>query len=196
MPGLFDPIEVRGTHLRNRIFTAPMCQYSVMRRDGVPTSWHLVHLGSRATGGAALVFAEMTDVLPEGRISPGCTGIWNGEQEAAWRRIVDFVHAATPAKIGLQIAHAGRKGAVHHPWEGEDVPLPAGECWQTMAPSAEPYRPHWRPAKAMTRAPLSERLKTGLRRYLSEARDNYVVPSKIRLAELLTRAEYTDAPRG
>jgi anthraniloyl-CoA monooxygenase len=100
------------------------------------------------------VIAEMTDVLPEGRITPGCTGLWNDAQERAWRRIVDFVHQRTGAKIGIQIAHAGRKGSVAHPWRGEDVPLPDGEAWETAAPSALPYRPHWRAPKAMDRAAM------------------------------------------
>ena len=151
-PPLFTPFRARSVELANRVIVSPMCQYSAV--EGVPNEWHLVHLGSRAMGGAALVVGEMTDVLPEGRISLGCTGLWNGEQEAAWRRIVEFVHASTPAKIGLQIAHSGRKGSVHHPWEGEDIPLPEAEAWTTMAPSPEPYRPGWRPAKAMTRADM------------------------------------------
>ena len=141
MPGLFDPIEVRGTRLRNRIFTAPMCQYSVMRRDGVPTSWHLVHLGSIAAGGSSLVIAEATAVTPEGRISDRDTGIWNDEQADAWRPIADFV-ASQGAVPGIQLAHAGRKASTWSPW-GEDggdgtVPIELGG-WPALAPSAVAY---------------------------------------------------------
>ena len=99
--GLFDPFVQRGVTLRNRIAVSPMCQYSC--EEGMATDWHLVHLGSRAIGGAGLVITEMTDVEPEGRITPGCTGLWNDEQEAAWKRIVDFVHGQTSARIGLQL---------------------------------------------------------------------------------------------
>ncbi|MGN6199505.1 NADH:flavin oxidoreductase/NADH oxidase [Humibacter sp.] len=142
MPGLFDPIEVRGTRLRNRIFTAPMCQYSVMRRDGVPTSWHLVHLGSIAAGGSSLVIAEATAVTPEGRISDRDTGIWNDEQADAWRPIAEFV-ASQGAVPGIQLAHAGRKGSTWAPWgEPEDrqgsIPAELGG-WTTAAPSAVAY---------------------------------------------------------
>ena len=98
-----------------------MCQYSA--EDGTVNDWHLVHLGSRAIGGAGLVIAEMTNVAPEGRITAGCAGLYRGEHLAAWKRIVDFAHAHSPAKIGIQLAHAGRKGSVRHPWKGDDVPL-------------------------------------------------------------------------
>jgi anthraniloyl-CoA monooxygenase len=152
-PPMFTPYRARSIELSNRVVVSPMCQYSAV--DGIPGDWHLVHLGGRAMGGAALVFGEMTDVLPEGRITPRCTGIWNEAQTAAWRRIVEWVHAETPAKIGLQIAHAGRKGSVHHPWEGEDLPLPEGEAWETIGPSAVPYRPGWRTPRAMDRTDMN-----------------------------------------
>ncbi|MCA8951664.1 MAG: FAD-dependent monooxygenase, partial [Planctomycetes bacterium] len=125
----FLPFTVRGVTLPNRVVVSPMCQYSA--HDGVPDEWHLVHLGSRAIGGAGLVFTEMTNVTPEGRISPGCAGIWNDEQEAAWRRIVEFVHRRSASRIGMQIAHAGRKGSCSRPWEG-DAPL-RQDGWQTIA---------------------------------------------------------------
>ncbi|MGA0568855.1 NADH:flavin oxidoreductase/NADH oxidase [Rathayibacter sp. KR2-224] len=141
MPDLFDPIAVRGTRLRNRIFTAPMCQYSVMNRDGVPTPWHLVHLGSIAAGGSSLVIAEATAVSPEGRITDRDTGIWNDEQADAWRPIADFV-ASQGAVPGIQLAHAGRKASTWSPW-GEDgrdgtVPIELGG-WPALAPSAVAY---------------------------------------------------------
>jgi anthraniloyl-CoA monooxygenase len=115
-----------------------MDQYSAV--DGVPGEWHLVHLGSRAVGGAGLVMTEMTCVSPEGRISPGDAGIWNEEQMKAWGRIVDFVHRHTPSKIGLQIGHSGRKGATRLMWEGDNVPLPDGD-WPIISASPIKYRP-------------------------------------------------------
>ncbi|MBL9078478.1 MAG: bifunctional salicylyl-CoA 5-hydroxylase/oxidoreductase [Planctomycetes bacterium] len=150
-PPAFAPFTVRGLRLPNRVVVSPMCQYSAP--DGVPGDWHLVHLGSRAVGGAGLVFTEMTDVEADGRISPGCTGIWNETQMAAWRRIVDFVHANSAAKIGLQLAHAGRKGSCSRPWEG-DAPLARGG-WQTIGPSAIPFRAGWPLPKAMDAADLA-----------------------------------------
>ena len=136
MARLFEPLRLRGTTFRNRIFVSPMCMYSAV--DGVPNDWHLVHLGSRAVGGAALVIAEATSVSAEGRISPGDTGLWNGAQVDAFRRIAGFVSAqgAVPA---LQLAHAGRKASTHVPWRGSG-PLAAGEgAWTTLAPSASPF---------------------------------------------------------
>jgi 2,4-dienoyl-CoA reductase-like NADH-dependent reductase (Old Yellow Enzyme family) len=141
MPELFDPIHVRGTRLRNRIFTAPMCQYSVMARDGVPTPWHLMHLGSIAAGGSSLVVAEATAVTPDGRISDRDTGIWNDAQADAWRPIAGFI-AERGAVPGIQLAHAGRKASTWSPW-GEHgrsgtIPPESGG-WPTLAPSAVPY---------------------------------------------------------
>lgn len=144
-PPAFAPFTVRGVRLANRVVVSPMCQYTAV--DGVPGDWHLVHLGSRAVGGAGLVFTEMTNVSAEGRISPGCAGIWNEAQLAAWRRVVEFVHGNSAAKIGLQLAHAGRKGSCSRPWEG-DAPLPQGG-WQTLGPSAVPFRSGWPAPKAM-----------------------------------------------
>ncbi len=137
-PPMFYPFRLRSLELTNRIVVSPMAQYSAV--DGMPSDWHLVHLGSRAVGGAGLVFTEMTCVAPDARITPGCTGLWNDEQADAWRRIVSFVHADTTAKIGLQIGHAGRKGSTKLMWEGVDDPLPDGN-WALLAPSAIPYRP-------------------------------------------------------
>ncbi|NNC13136.1 NADH:flavin oxidoreductase/NADH oxidase [Planctomonas sp. JC2975] len=138
MSELFDPIQIRGTRLRNRIFTAPMCQYSVMARDGVPTSWHLVHLGSIAAGGSSLVVAEATAVSAEGRISDRDTGLWNDEQADAWRPIAAYV-ASQGAVPGIQLAHAGRKASTWAPWgeEGRHGSIPEEHGgWPTVAPSS------------------------------------------------------------
>ena len=136
-PPLFAPLKLKALTLPNRVVVSPMCQY--VAKDGVPTDWHLVHLGSRAMGGAGLVFTEMTDVAPEGRITHGCAGMWNDTQGAAWMRIVKFVHEHSTAKIGMQLAHAGRKGSCRLPWEG-DGSLPREEgAWTTFGPSAIPF---------------------------------------------------------
>jgi 2,4-dienoyl-CoA reductase-like NADH-dependent reductase (Old Yellow Enzyme family) len=133
---LFQPLTLRGVTARNRIWVAPMCQYSVDRRDGVPTDWHLVHLGSLARGGAGVVITEATAVTPEGRISPQDTGIWNDAQVAAWRRIVDFVHGQG-AVAGMQLAHAGRKASTLPALGGPSGSVPEEDGgWQTVAPSA------------------------------------------------------------
>ena len=150
-PPMFTPLTLRGMELCNRVVVSPMCQYSAT--EGVPNEWHLVHLGSRALGGAGLVFAEMTNVSATGRITPGCTGLWNEQQQDAWTRIVDFVHARSPAKIGLQLGHAGRKGATKLMWEGMDAPLGQG-AWETLAPSALPWSPNNVAPREMTRADM------------------------------------------
>ncbi len=149
-PPAFSPLRVRGVELHNRVVVSPMCMYSAT--DGVPDDWHLVHLGSRAVGGASLVFTEMTDVEPEGRITHGCAGMWNDAQAAAWQRVVAFVHRHSRAKIGMQLAHAGRKGSCSLPWQG-DAPLATGG-WQTIGPSAVPFAPGWPAPKAMDRADM------------------------------------------
>ena len=135
-PPMFLPLELCGMRLENRIVVSPMAQYSA--DDGMPGDWHLVHLGARATGGAGLVFTEMTCVSPQGRISPGCTGIWNPAQRDAWRRVAAFVHAHSRAKLCMQLGHSGRKGSTQLGWQDEDRPLPAGN-WETLAPSPLPY---------------------------------------------------------
>ncbi len=151
-PPLFAPMKLKGLALPNRVVVSPMCQYSA--KDGVPDDWHLVHLGSRAVGGAGLVFTEMTDVSPEGRITHGCAGMWNDEQGAAWLRIVRFVHEHSNARIGMQLAHAGRKGSCRLPWEG-DGSLKASEgAWQTVGPSAIPFVRGSHTPKAMDAADL------------------------------------------
>ena len=148
----FQPFRLRGMTLANRFVVSPMCQYS-SHDDGMPNDWHLVHYGSRAIGGAGLLFTEMTDVSALARITPGCTGIYNDVQEAAWKRIVDFVHANSAAKFCLQIGHAGRKGATKLMWEGIDEPLEKGG-WPIVSASAIPYFPHSAVPRAMTRADM------------------------------------------
>jgi anthraniloyl-CoA monooxygenase len=152
-PPMFTPFRLRGLLLENRVVVSPMCQYSAA--DGMPNDWHLVHLGSRAIGGAGLVFAEMTDVSAEGRISPGCAGLYRPEHVAGWRRIVDFVHAHSRAKIAMQLGHAGRKGSTRLQWEGDVEPLPAGN-WPVVAASPLPYFPHSQVPREMTRADMDE----------------------------------------
>ncbi|MCC7013948.1 MAG: FAD-dependent monooxygenase [Planctomycetes bacterium] len=145
---MFTPFRLRDLILRNRVVVSPMCQYSAV--EGTPNDWHLVHLGSRAIGGAGLVIAEMTNVSPEGRISYACAGLYNDEHEAAWRRIVEFTHTHSAAKIGIQLAHAGRKASCALPWLG-DGPLRDGRGWKTLGPSAVPFAPDWPAPKAMER---------------------------------------------
>ncbi|MEM8995539.1 MAG: FAD-dependent monooxygenase, partial [Acidobacteriota bacterium] len=156
-PPIFTPYLLGDVELKNRIVVSPMCQYSA--EDGLVDDWHLVHYGSRAIGGAGLLITEMTDVEPEGRITLGCAGLWNDGQEAAWRRIVDFVHSRSRTKVGIQLAHAGRKASMHHPWDGEDRPLRGDEGgWRSFAPTAEPFREGWPAPKAMDAGDL-ERVK-------------------------------------
>jgi anthraniloyl-CoA monooxygenase len=150
-PPMFTPFRLRGLVLVNRVVVSPMCQYSA--EDGTPGDWHLVHLGSRAVGGAGLVMTEMTDVSREGRISPGCTGMYRPEHVAAWKRIVDFVHGTSAARIGLQLAHAGRKGSTRRLWEGIDEPLPEGN-WPLISASAIPYFAHSQVPREMDRADM------------------------------------------
>lgn len=137
---LFEPLQQRGLRLRNRIVMSPMCEYSAT--DGLPNHWHLVHLGSRAVGGAGLVITEATAVLPEGRISHGDTGIWNDAQVAAWQPITAFIRSEG-AHVGVQLAHAGRKASAQLPWQGGG-PLGKDESpWSTVAPSARPFDEGW-----------------------------------------------------
>jgi anthraniloyl-CoA monooxygenase len=150
-PPMFTPYRLRGLTLQNRIVVSPMDMYSAA--DGKPNDFHLVHLGGRALGGAALVVTEMTCVSPEGRITPGCTGLYAEAHTAAWRRIVDFVHRYSQAKICLQLGHAGGKGSTRLMWEGQDEPLAAGG-WEVMAASPVPFRAGMQVPREMTRADL------------------------------------------
>lgn len=149
---MFTPFRLRDLELANRVVVAPMCTYSAV--DGMPGDFHFQHYAARGLGGAALVMTEMTCVAPDARITPACTGIWNDAQQAAWQRIVDFVHANGGAKMGLQIGHAGRKGATKIAWEGIDQPLASG-AWPLVAPSPVPYfADRSQTPRAMTRADM------------------------------------------
>ncbi len=152
-PPMFTPLTVRATTLKNRVVVSPMAQYSAV--DGIPGDYHLVHLGARAMGGAGLVVAEMTCVSADARITPGCPGLWTETQGAAWKRIVDWVHSHSDAKIALQLGHAGAKGSTNAPWHdaGADEPLPDGN-WPLLAPSALPYRADGAVPAPMTRAQM------------------------------------------
>jgi anthraniloyl-CoA monooxygenase len=152
-PPMFTPCTVRSVTLKNRVVVSPMAQYRCV--DGVPGEYHLVHLGARATGGAALVVAEMTCTSPDARITPCCPGLWNDAQRDAWARIVDYVHRETDAKIAVQLGHAGPKGSTNAPWEhtGADRPLPAGN-WPLLAASAVPYLEDGQVPRPMTRADM------------------------------------------
>ncbi|MFN3575411.1 MAG: bifunctional salicylyl-CoA 5-hydroxylase/oxidoreductase [Tabrizicola sp.] len=160
---MFAPFKLRDMRLKNRIVVSPMAQYKAV--DGCPTDWHLIHYAERAKGGAGLVCSEMTCVSPEGRITPGCPGLYAPRHEAAWKRLADFIHAETTARFCIQIGHSGRKGSTCVPWEGGiDRPLPAGN-WPILAPSAIPYRPDNAVPKAMDHDDL-ERVK---RQFISAA---------------------------
>ncbi|WP_225877280.1 oxidoreductase, partial [Streptomyces resistomycificus] len=153
-PPMFTPFRLRGLTLRNRVVVSPMDMYSAT--DGLPGDFHLVHLGARALGGAGLVMTEMVCVSPEGRITPGCTGIYTGRQTEAWRRITDFVHAQAPGTaIGVQLGHSGRKGSTKLMWEGIDEPLDEGN-WPLVAASRIPYRPHSQTPRELSRAQLTD----------------------------------------
>jgi anthraniloyl-CoA monooxygenase len=148
---MLTPLKARDIELKNRVLVSPMATYSAV--DGVPQDFHLVHLGARALGGAALVFVEMTSPTPEGRITPGCPGLWNDAQQAAFKRIADFVHQSSSAKIGLQLGHSGPKGSTQLGWEATDEPLPSGN-WPLLAASALAYGEQNQVPAAMTRADM------------------------------------------
>ncbi|MDE2456637.1 MAG: bifunctional salicylyl-CoA 5-hydroxylase/oxidoreductase, partial [Burkholderiales bacterium] len=140
VPPMFTPFRLRSLTLKNRVVVSPMAQYSAV--NGIPGDYHLVHLGARAMGGAAMVFAEMTCTSPDARITPGCPGLWNDEQGAAWKRIVDWVHANSDARIAMQIGHAGAKGSTRRAWDGIDKPLAEGDTepnWPLVSASAQQY---------------------------------------------------------
>jgi anthraniloyl-CoA monooxygenase len=152
-PPMFTPFKLRGMTLHNRVIVSPMDMYSA--RDGTPNDFHLVHLGARALGGAALVMTEMVCVSPEARITLGCTGLYTDEHRESWRRIVSFVHEWTDARICLQLGHSGRKGATKLPWEGTDIPLDDPR-WERIGPSPVTYGPTLPPPREMTRADMDE----------------------------------------
>jgi anthraniloyl-CoA monooxygenase len=150
-PPMFQPFRLGGLELKNRVVVSAMDMYSAV--DGVPGDFHLVHLGSKALGGAAMVMTEMVCVSPEGRITPGCAGLYDSEQERAWSRVTDFVHEQSTAAIGVQLGHSGRKGSTKLMWEGMDEPLPEGN-WPVVGPSAIPYGPGNQTPRELTRADL------------------------------------------
>lgn len=153
-PPMFTPFRIRDLVLPNRVVVSPMCQYTAV--DGTVGDWHVQHLGSRAVGGAGLVFAEMTDVSAEARISPSCAGLYEPGHVDAWRRVVRFVHGQTDAKIAMQLGHAGRKGATRSLWEGDSEPLEEGE-WEVLSASPIPYFPdRSQTPREMTRADMDE----------------------------------------
>lgn len=149
---LLTPLTLRGTTFRNRAWVSPMCQYSAT--DGLPDDWHLVHLGARAVGGAGLVLTEATAVTPHGRISPQDTGIWNDAQAEAWARIARFVKAQG-ARVGMQLAHAGRKASTQRPWDGRGYVDPADGGWQTEGASALAYA-DWPAPRALSAEDLGQ----------------------------------------
>jgi anthraniloyl-CoA monooxygenase len=155
-PPLFTPFKLRELVLQNRVVVSPMCMYSA--DDGTIHDWHLVHLGARAVGGAAMVIAEMTDVSREARITPGCAGIYKDEHVEAWKRVVDFAHRFSTAKMGMQLGHAGRKGSTRLAWEGMDEPLREGN-WPILAPSPIPYFPHSQVPREMSREDMDKVLQ-------------------------------------
>jgi 2,4-dienoyl-CoA reductase-like NADH-dependent reductase (Old Yellow Enzyme family) len=144
---LFSPIQLGGVTLDNRIVVAPMCQYSSV--DGCATDWHIAHLGMLANSGAGLVVVEATHVERRGRITHGCMGLYSDETEAALRRVIDFCRRAGTAKLGIQLAHAGRKASSQRPWEGGGALKPDQDPWETIAPSALPFGPGWHTPRAM-----------------------------------------------
>ncbi|SED33361.1 anthraniloyl-CoA monooxygenase [Streptomyces sp. PAN_FS17] len=153
-PPMFTPFRLRGLTLRNRVVVSPMDMYSAT--DGVPGDFHLVHLGSRALGGAGLVMTEMVCVSPEGRITPGCTGLYTGRQADSWKRVVQFVHTQAPGTaIGVQLGHSGRKGSTKLMWEGMDEPLDDGN-WPLVAASPIPYKPDSQTPRELSRSQLTD----------------------------------------
>lgn len=152
MSRLFSPLRLRGVEFKNRVFVSPMCQYS--SEDGLPTDWHLVHLGSRAVGGAALVMVEATAVCPEGRISPGDSGLWSEKHAEAFKRIARFIkdQGSVPA---IQLAHAGRKASTGRPWEGGGLVLADNGGWTPLAPSAIRYNEGYAEPREMNEMEVS-----------------------------------------
>lgn len=149
---LFSPFDLGGVTFPNRIVVAPMCQYSAT--DGIVGDWHHAHLGQFAMSGAGLIFVEATGVEPEGRITQGCTGLYNDTTEAAFAKIVSFMKSVGDSRVGIQLSHAGRKGSTVAPWEGGGM-IEGADGWTPVAPSAVPYLPGWPPPKAMDPADLA-----------------------------------------
>ena len=153
---MFSPMDLQGVTIPNRITVSPMCQYSAI--DGVPGDWHIAHLGQFAMSGPGLIFVEATGVEPNGRITPGCTGLYDDATEAAFARIVSFLRTVGPAKVGIQLCHSGRKGSTVPPWEGGGQ-IEGEGGWQTECASAVPYLPGWPEPLEMDR-PALDRVKS------------------------------------
>jgi 2,4-dienoyl-CoA reductase-like NADH-dependent reductase (Old Yellow Enzyme family) len=149
---LFEPLSIRDLTVSNRVWVSPMCQYS--STDGLPNDWHLMHLGQFAAGGAGLVMTEASAVTPEGRISPQDAGIWNDEQATAWRRITTFIHDQGTL-AGMQLAHAGRKGSTHRPWEGPGTVPEAEGGWQSVGADEQPFG-KYAPARQLSEAEVAQ----------------------------------------
>lgn len=149
---LFSPFSIGNMQLANRITVAPMCQYSAV--DGSMSDWHLMHLGTLALSGASMLVMEMTDVAPEGRITPNCVGLWSDANEAAMKRAVDYCRSISDIRIGVQLAHAGRKGSALRPWEGHGPLAPEQGAWQTVAPSALALAAGWPVPHALTHSEM------------------------------------------
>ncbi len=160
---MFTPFRIGKMVVPNRVMVSPMCQYSA--EDGTPTDWHMVHLGGMAVGGAGLVYTEMTNVSREGRITPGCAGMYQDAHVPAWKRIVEFVHTNSQAKLCMQLAHAGRKGSTKLPWYGSDEPLDEGN-WKILSASAIPFKPGSDTPQEMNRLDMDK------------ARDDFVAAAK------------------
>ena len=152
-PPMFAPFKLRDMELSNRVVVSPMCMYSA--EDGLVNDFHFVHYGARAMGGAGLIYTEMTDVCADGRISPGCAGLYSDEHVAAWTRIVDYVHSHSDAKMAIQLAHAGRKGSTRLSWEGDSRPLAEGN-WPLIAPSPVPWTEKNQTPREMTREDMDQ----------------------------------------
>lgn len=146
---LFSPLSIGRMELPNRVTVAAMCQYSAV--DGSMTDWHMQHLGNLSLSGAAMLPIEATGVTPEGRITQWCTGLYSDENEGAMKRVVDFVRTISPIRIGVQLAHAGRKASAHRPWEGRGALEPHEGAWTTFAPSPLPLAPGWPTPAALDR---------------------------------------------
>ena len=151
---LFTPVSIGKRMLPNRITVAPMCQYSAS--DGSMTDWHLMHLGSLAISGASMLVIEATGVTPAGRITPHCVGLYSDANEAAMKRVVDYVRGISPIMLGVQLGHAGRKASSHRPWDGHGTLQPGEGAWQTLAPSALPLAAGWPAPQAMSRDDMAQ----------------------------------------
>lgn len=150
MSQLFTSFTIGGMEVANRITVAPMCQYSAV--DGSMNDWHVMHLGTLAVSGAGMLVIEATGVTPEGRITHGCTGLYSDANEAAMKRVVEFVRGVSPIRLGIQLAHAGRKASAERPWEGRGALKSGQGAWETVAPSAIPLAAGWHTPTALDRA--------------------------------------------